>query len=252
MSLRTVALETPRPRERAIVCDPTGWAVVMCSSTMARRIAALRSSSSIGTRFYRVPVPTWSTPAFRSGTEPVFLGTSRYSVRARGIPFGHGAGRQQEADGHFVAEEPAATREDGAISGPVQETEVHELVDAGGHSPWFGVCRRKLDPGGGAQRQHEGLVGPGRRGRGSRSRPRARCPRRRRRGSARACARSTPAGPHRPPGPRARGRRSRSLRSPPPASRGGCAGTPRPAGPSSTPRTSGARRPRTGRRRSRT
>ena len=40
---------------RATVCEPTGCAVSTYSSTIARRIAALRSSRSIGTRFYRVP-----------------------------------------------------------------------------------------------------------------------------------------------------------------------------------------------------
>src|SRR5215471_10785773 len=61
MSFRTVALDTPSRRERATRWEPTGSAVSMYSSTTARRIAALRSSRSIGptdvisTRFYRVP-----------------------------------------------------------------------------------------------------------------------------------------------------------------------------------------------------
>src|SRR5262245_13753737 len=48
MSLRTVALDTPSLRLRATRWDPTGSAVSMYSSTTARRIAALRSSSSVG------------------------------------------------------------------------------------------------------------------------------------------------------------------------------------------------------------
>src|SRR5262249_2748554 len=46
MSLRMVALLTPRPLERATVWDPTGCAVSTYSSTIARRIEAFRSSSS--------------------------------------------------------------------------------------------------------------------------------------------------------------------------------------------------------------
>src|SRR5260370_19936239 len=48
MSLRTVALDTPSLREPATRWDPTGSAVWTYSSTTARRIAALRSSRSIG------------------------------------------------------------------------------------------------------------------------------------------------------------------------------------------------------------
>ena len=128
MSLRTVALDTPRPRDRAIVCDPTGCAVVMCSSTMARRMAAFRSSSSIGTRFYRVP-----------------------AGRARPLEC------QQEPGGDLVAEEPAAAREDGPVSLPGQETDVDELVDARDHAVRIGLRARKLDPTGGAHGQDHGL-----------------------------------------------------------------------------------------------
>ena len=45
MSLRTVADETCTPEDRTTCADPTGWAVSMYSSTTARRMAALRSSS---------------------------------------------------------------------------------------------------------------------------------------------------------------------------------------------------------------
>src|SRR5829696_4438854 len=57
MSLRTVADDTCTPEDRTTCADPTGWAVSMYSSTTARRMAALRSSSirGPGTRCYRVP-----------------------------------------------------------------------------------------------------------------------------------------------------------------------------------------------------
>ena len=63
MSLRTVADDTLTPGASATWPDPTGWAVSMYSSTTARRMAALRSSSIVGsivdgyagTRCYRVP-----------------------------------------------------------------------------------------------------------------------------------------------------------------------------------------------------
>src|SRR5438093_3939015 len=45
MSLRTVAGEAPTLPSRTTWLDPTGWAVSMYSSTMALRMAALRSSS---------------------------------------------------------------------------------------------------------------------------------------------------------------------------------------------------------------
>ncbi len=66
MSLRTVAGETCTPGAAAMWPDPTGWAVWMYSSTTARRMDALRSSSiaqaslgarraaSVGTRWYRL------------------------------------------------------------------------------------------------------------------------------------------------------------------------------------------------------
>ena len=147
MSLRTVALDTPRPRERAIVCDPTGWAVVMCSSTMARRIAALRSSSSIGTRFYRVPAAA--------------VGCSSAA---------------EEARRDLVAEQPAPAREDDAVAGPGQQPDVGELVDARGHRRRIGRGGPELDPARGAQREHHGLGPAGVGRRGSRSRPRASVP----------------------------------------------------------------------------
>ena len=45
MSLRTVAEDTWTPGARTTCAEPTGWAVSMYSSTTARRMAALRSSS---------------------------------------------------------------------------------------------------------------------------------------------------------------------------------------------------------------
>ena len=47
MSLRTVADDTSTPGAAATWPDPTGWAVSMYSSTTARRMAALRSSSMV-------------------------------------------------------------------------------------------------------------------------------------------------------------------------------------------------------------
>ena len=47
ISLRTVADDTDMPGIRDTATDPTGWAVWMYSSTTARRMAALRSSSTL-------------------------------------------------------------------------------------------------------------------------------------------------------------------------------------------------------------
>src|SRR5687767_4430253 len=47
MSLRTVADDTWTPDVCTTWFDPTGWAVSMYSSTTARRMAALRSSSMV-------------------------------------------------------------------------------------------------------------------------------------------------------------------------------------------------------------
>src|SRR4051794_1614199 len=47
MSLRTVALDTPRSREVVTVWDATGWAVRTYSSTTAFRTVARRSVASI-------------------------------------------------------------------------------------------------------------------------------------------------------------------------------------------------------------
>src|SRR2546421_975279 len=99
MSLRTVALDTPRFRVRATRCDPTGWAVSTYSSTTARRIAALRSSIAIpvplpatcpiamlavSTQVYRVPMVIAGLP---------FSGSVDGAVRHRRVGRGDNAGR---------------------------------------------------------------------------------------------------------------------------------------------------------------
>ena len=218
MSLRTVALDTPRPRERAIVCDPTGCAVEMCSSTMARRIGGL--------------------PLVELHWHSILPSASRE---------GPALECQQEPGGDLVAEEPAPAREDGPVARPGQETDVDELVDARDHAVRIGLRARKLDPTGGAQRPGPWSPPRGRRGRGSRSRPRSRCPPAPRRCSARACGRST-TGDRRC----GRGRHSRWRRSHRPPSRGGCGGTRRRGGPSSRSRTRRGRRRPGGRRPPRT
>ena len=58
MSLRIVAGETCMFAAAITVFEPTGWAVWMYSSTMARRMAALRSSSMV-----RAMVRTGAPPA---------------------------------------------------------------------------------------------------------------------------------------------------------------------------------------------
>ena len=120
-------------RERAIVCDPTGWAVATCSSTMAWRIAALRSSSSIGTRSYRVPPPGRPEPTGRRARASRRADTSLASRRPGRVSTTRPSFTDEQADvGHFVecTRPPASRRQ---------------------------LPRRNLDPVPGAQGQGERL-----------------------------------------------------------------------------------------------
>ncbi len=80
MSLRTVAADTPSPAVLVTVWEPTGWAVSTYCSTMARRMAALRSSSSV-----TAPMPSYpeSCPESLVGTQCYRVPT-RLTVRAGG------------------------------------------------------------------------------------------------------------------------------------------------------------------------
>src|SRR5437899_8788593 len=110
MSLRTVALDTPSLREPATRWDPTGSAVSTYSSTTARRIAALRSSRSIGSvdpMIQSIPsIPSFpsipSIPSPRTGTRPardadrpgarlLALDSTECQRRSCGCPSAHGA-----------------------------------------------------------------------------------------------------------------------------------------------------------------
>src|SRR5579863_1437224 len=88
------------PWARATEAEPTGCAVSMYSSTTARRMAALRSSSISGTQRYRVPKPTGRPrrrlTRRRMGTvELVELGAGVLEVP---VPFGPFADLVMEAE----------------------------------------------------------------------------------------------------------------------------------------------------------
>ena len=178
MSLRTVALDTPRPPERGDVCDPTGCAVAMCSSTMARRIAALRSSSSIGTRFYRVPAGAGATVGVTGGRRP--------RRRRRAQPAAAPRPRCARSRPRRVRTTRSPRRS--------SEAERRRATSMQACTTWRSASgASSLIPAPGAEREHEPLG----RGRGRRRapRPRPREPGRRRppRCSARACGRSSSA-----------------------------------------------------------
>ena len=133
ISLRTVALETFMPGERATVCEPTGCAVATCSSTMARRIADFRSSRSIGSRFYRVP-------AFALGP----------NIQSH-----------QETRHDLVRQEPAPPGQRRPVAARFQQAGGAEIVDAQIHRREVGAFVPKLDPVAGPQHQREPLSLPG-------------------------------------------------------------------------------------------
>ena len=181
------------------VCEPTGCAVSTYSSTIARRIAALRSSSSIGTRFYRVP----------AGCRPA-------APSAR-----------EEPCGHLVAEEPAPAREhDPSRRRPLVQRD-RRRSSSSRHAATREDRPRaagSLIPAAVRMASDELLASRRASDRASRRPASARrAGATTRRCSARACARSTTGGRR-----CGRARRSRSRGSRPAPSRGGCAGTPRP------------------------
>ena len=98
MSLRTVADDTATAADCTTCADPTGWAVSMYSSTTARRMAALRSSSMgvPGTRCYRVP----AAPA--AGPRAWQPGRMRFVVVGAGAVGGVVGGRLAQHDHDVV------------------------------------------------------------------------------------------------------------------------------------------------------
>src|SRR5436190_8568565 len=128
MSLRTVADETATAADRTTCADPTGWAVSMYSSTTARRMAALRSSSMVvpGTRCYRVPAVHSRSPAWQPDG-------MRFVVVGAGAVGGVVGGRlaQHDHDVVLVARgaHGAAIAADGLlIRSPDDEVRVHVPV----------------------------------------------------------------------------------------------------------------------------
>ena len=120
MSLRIVALLTPRPLERATVCDPTGCAVSTYSSTIARRIEAFRSSSS-----------AWSVTVPPGGVVPGCRRRGRdwqSIVSSANSGFGAVA---QDPERHFGGQEPTAGREHGRAVGVVSRPSGFEVANGG-------------------------------------------------------------------------------------------------------------------------
>ena len=210
ISLRTVAAETPRPALWVTVWEPTGCALSTYCSTIARRIAALRSSSSV-IQPGPVAIPCWHS-MLPSANRP----------------------REQQSGSYIGSEEPAVSGQHDAIVDPVHETRrpASSSTTVGAASA-TGAPRRVRS----ASAHASSARGTGSRALAPPRRPTSRP--RSRRCSARACARSTSAGPR-----CGRARRSRSRGTRPRSNRAGCGGTPRRASPSSTPRTTRGRRPR--------
>ena len=194
---------------------PTGCALSTYCSTIARRIAALRSSSSV-----MQPGPV----SGRHGKRSLPVGTRWYRVPTAPATQEPGGDVGRRAAGR---ERVSTTRSPTRCTNPGSA----ELVDHGaaaasatGAPARVRSASANASSARGAGSRRSAPASAGRAG----ARPR-RC-------SARACARSTSAGRR-----CGRARRSRCRGTRPRSSREGCGGTPRRAGPSSRPRTTRAR-----------
>ena len=99
MSLRTVADDTATAADCTTCADPTGWAVSMYSSTTARRMAALRSSSM--RRSWHSMLPSASRPQQVSPRPAWQPGRMRFVVVGAGAVGGVVGGRLAQ-HGHDV------------------------------------------------------------------------------------------------------------------------------------------------------
>src|SRR5438093_11781959 len=114
ISFRTVALETPSSRERAIVWEPTGCAVSTYSSTIARKICDLRSSSSAIALDSRSAGDAWGRRLALQSTE----------CQCRPVPLGGG----EEAGRDVGREKAAAPGEHDAVGDGHEEPGSAELT----------------------------------------------------------------------------------------------------------------------------